>query len=504
MTRDLDPPTPGSSSERTPLLAGTPLKPGTPVDRHLAIQLPPSLVGFDDAALERMDRSVTRKVDTLLLPILIVLYILNFIDRNNVATANIGGMTLDLGMSSTDFSTAVAVLFISYISFQVPSNIIAARTSRPGIYICIMCALWGAVSACTGAVRSFRGLVVCRLLLGVTEAAFFPGAMFLLTLFYTKKQMALRAAILYTGSQFGNAFGGLFALACMQLEGYRGLRGWRWLFIVEGLLTVAAAFVFALIIPNRPESFGWLTEVERDRLQYVLEKDRYTKDAGDEIGAWDAFKLAVTDAKVWFVAAALTCNYIASGVVNFFPMVVKGLGCSDTVTLWLTSPPYLLCAVVISVVGWHSDKVQERTMHVVVSFVVCIAAMSLALATTSFAPRYLAMMIMPSSFYSASIVMLSWMSSSIVGPSVKRAIAIALINSIDNSPNVWTPYLYFDPPRYTVAFIVNLVASVALIVVVLAKRRYLVQQNRKLDRGEDLGPNGPTRVQIEAGFRFQL
>lgn len=111
---------------------------------------------------------------------------------------------------------------------------LAGRLSKPGVYICFACACWGIVSACTGAVQSYPGMVVCRMILGFTEAAFFPGAVFLLSQFYTRKQLALRTGILYSGSQVGNAFGGLFALACLQLDGAHGLEGWRWLFIIEG------------------------------------------------------------------------------------------------------------------------------------------------------------------------------------------------------------------------------------------------------------------------------
>jgi len=108
------------------------------------------------------------------------------------------------------------------------------------------------VSACTGAVHSFAGLAVCRVVLGkplprfqgygsditgFTEAAFFPGAIFLLSIFYEKKQMAFRTAILYSGSQVGNAFGGLFALAILELDGAHGIKGWRWLFIIEGIMS---------------------------------------------------------------------------------------------------------------------------------------------------------------------------------------------------------------------------------------------------------------------------
>lgn len=382
---------------------------------------------------------------------------------------------------------------------------VAARVAKPGVYICIMCTLWGLVSACTGAVQSYPGLLVCRLVLGFFEAAFFPGALYLLTMFYTKKQMALRTGILYSGSQLGNAFGGLFALACLELEGAHGIRGWRWLFIVEGAMTVGIGLVFIFIIPNTPATFRLLNPQEKDYAVYRLEADRVTKDASDEMSTMAAFKLAVTDPKVWFVAIALVVNFVASAVTNFFPIVISQMGFkSRTVSLALTAPPYLLCVVVISIVGWHSDKVQERTFHVVAAFSVTILANVIAVATTNTAARYVAMMLMPASFYSSSIVILSWMASTITGPHVKRAIGIAIINAVSNTSNIWTAYLYFGAPRYLVAFIVNLIASVLLICIVLAKRWYLKRQNDKLDRGEDLGPNGPTPVQVEGGFRFQL
>jgi len=99
---------------------------------------------------------------------------------------------------------------------------------------------------------------------------------------------------------------------------------------------------------------------------------------------------------------------------------------------------------------------------------------------------------------------LSWISSVIVGPAVKRSVAIAIINAISNTSNIWTPYLYYNKPRYVTAFAVNLAAAVLVILCALGTRQYLVRLNKKLDDGEDLGPNGPTAVQIESGFRFQL
>lgn len=183
--------------------------------------------------------------------------------------------------------------------------------------------------------------------------------------------------------------------------------------------------------------------------------------------------------------------------------VVGSLGFGRTITLCITAPPYLLCIVCLVIVGWHSDKKHDRTYHVAAAMSVTILANIIALATQNVAARYFAMMLMPGSFYSATIVLLSWISTSVVGPDIKRAIAIAMINSFANSANIWTSYLY-KAPKYVLAFSVNLVASACVILLTFVTRWYLKRLNAKLDRGEDLGKNGPTRVQIEAKYRFTL
>jgi len=273
---------------------------------------------------------------------------------------------------------------------------IASKIGKPGVYICGWTALWGMVSACSASVQSYPGLVVVRLCLGFTEAAFFPGAVFLLSCFYTKKQIALRSAILYSGSQLGNAFGGLLALAILSADGRHGIAGWRWLFIIEGVLTVGCALIFMTFIPNTPQSMKWLTPVERDRLVYRLEADRGTKDATDEMPTGRAFKLAVTDPKVWLLCITLTLAWVCASVTNMFPIVVSQMGFSTRAeSLGLTAPPYVLCIIIISLNGWHSDKTHERTFHIVGPFIFCVIANILAVATTNTAARYVSMMLLP-------------------------------------------------------------------------------------------------------------
>lgn len=190
--------------------------------------IPPRLAALDEAALNRLGRVATRKLDLAIMPILVIMYILNYLDRQNIASAKLADIEEDLNLSAVQYQSAVSILFAGYILMQLPSNMLISKISRPGAYICLAMAVWGVISACMAAVHNFVGLLMARFFIGFVEAVFFPGALFFLSMFYNRQQFALRTAILYSGSQLGNAFGGLFAIAILNLDGVHGLEGWRW------------------------------------------------------------------------------------------------------------------------------------------------------------------------------------------------------------------------------------------------------------------------------------
>lgn len=197
-------------------------------------------------------------------------------------------------------------------------------------------------------------------------------------------------------------------------------------------------------------------------------------------------------------------TYIVGAVVNFFPSVVGGLGYSRNTTLALTAPPFILCVICMLINGFHSDRKHERFLHIVVPLLITLVANVIAVSTLNIAARYVAMMLLPASFYSAAIIIISWITGSLSQPSVKRASAIALANAVCNTPNIWCSYLYYSSPRYLTAFIVNVAATGMAIALTVVYRLYLGRQNKKLERGEDLGRSGPTNAQIVAGFRYTL
>lgn len=188
--------------------------------------------GRDEAWRRQTEKKLVRKVDMHLIPFLIVMYLLNFLDRSNLAQARQGTLEADLGMSGTDFNLATSIFFVGYLLMQLPSNMLITRV-RPSLYLASATALWGAVSTCNAAVHSFPGLVAVRFFLGFVEAPFFPGAIFLMSSWYTRAELTRRIAWFYSGNALANMFGGLLGAGILgNLSGAQGLAGWRWLFII--------------------------------------------------------------------------------------------------------------------------------------------------------------------------------------------------------------------------------------------------------------------------------
>lgn len=177
-------------------------------------------------------KALLRKIDARLLPFLIVMYLLNFLDRSNLAQARLGSLEEDLGMKGSDFNLATSIFFVGYLLMQLPSNLLITRV-RPSLYLSTAMVLWGAVSACNAATKKFTDLVVVRFFLGFVEAPFFPGAIFLMSSWYTRPEMTRRISWFYSGNALANMFGGLLGAAILgNLDGAHGLAGWRWLFII--------------------------------------------------------------------------------------------------------------------------------------------------------------------------------------------------------------------------------------------------------------------------------
>ena len=275
---------------------------------------PPELIkGLSLEERQHLETALVRKIDFRLLPMIILMYIMNFLDRGNIAAARLAGLQDPqtkggLNLTSTQYLTALSILFVGYILMQVPSNLFLNKIGKPALYLPTAMIIWGTISAATAGVQSYRGLIAVRFFLGFVEAAYFPGCLFFLSAWYTRKELGFRTAMLFSGALVAGAFSGLITAGIKNgLDGARGLRAWRWMFIIEGVITVGVAFGAYFVLPNFPRTTSWLTEEERQLAAWRLEEDIGEDDWVDSNQQTfsHGLKLAFQDIKTWILVSLL-------------------------------------------------------------------------------------------------------------------------------------------------------------------------------------------------------
>ncbi|KAM0327694.1 hypothetical protein ACHAQA_005989 [Verticillium albo-atrum] len=440
-----------------------------------------------DPEWQAAEKSLVRKLDMTMLPVAWLLYMFNYLDRNNIAQARLNNFEADLGLVGNQFNVAVSILNVGYMLAQLPSNMLITRV-RPSVYLpcCVM--VWSCVSAATAGVTSFSGLIAVRFFLGIVEAPFFPGAFFLLSSWYTRKELALRTAVLYSGLVLATAFSGLIAAGVFAgLDGARGLAGWQWLFIIEGAGSFAAAFIGLALLPDYVASTTgsgrWLfTDKEKEVAAQRMAADRVSVPEAER-SVWHGLVLAVKDIRTWVFVLMLCSNHTAYGFNNFFPSIVQGFNLgSRTITLVLTAPPYLVGAAVSFIVAISSDRRSERGFHISVPMVVAMLGFIISVATLNRPARYFASFLYASGAFAANAMVYSWAASVLNQTPEKRAAATAIINLLSQFGNIWSPYFFRpgDYPRYTLAMLLMMGFSVLSIACCLVMKYLLRKANVKL------------------------
>lgn len=446
----------------------------------------------------RAELSLKRKVDLRLIPMLVIIYILNYIDRNNISAARLRGVEQDLKLTDSDYQLTLSILYIGtlqlvihfswltrgYILMQVPSNLLLHKIGRPSIYLPICIIIWGTISGLTSLAQNSRQIVIIRFFLGFVEAAFFPGALYVMSRFYTKKEYSTRVTLLYAGSILSNAFGGLIAAGILsRMEGVRGIRAWRWLFIIEGALTVFFGFVAFAVLPDFPENTRWLTAEER-----IIAVRRARNDMAQEVQPDDvevsssrAVIMALGDIKVWILAFMLTAAVVGLSFNAFFPTLTQSLGYSTTVTLLLTAPPWAFAYIVMLGNALHADKTGERTIHVIWPFILAIVGLIIAISTRVIGAQYVALFLMAQA-YAGFVVILAWISNSVPYPPAKRAVALAFVNAFSQLGNVAGSYVFPARwgPSYHQSFGICMAMFATASVLAVVYRFYLVRENAKI------------------------
>ncbi|KAK4235575.1 major facilitator superfamily domain-containing protein [Achaetomium macrosporum] len=434
-------------------------------------------------------KKVMWKIDLRLIPMLLSLYLIAYLDKTNIGNAKIEGLLHSLNMTGDQYNIALSIFFIPYVLGEVPSNMLLKNFKHPSYYLGMLVLLWGIIMTCTGFVQNFSGLVAVRFLLGLFEAGFFPGAILLISEWYLPNETQKRIALMYTSAATGGAFSGLLAFALAKMDGLAGLEGWRWIFIIEGLATVCVGLLCFFVLLDSPAlSAGFLTpeEVRYLELRQMARRVYVPKEEGQSSFDWGCLWSVATDWKMYLLILANWSQAVPNYAMKFtMPTIVKSMGFTSATAQLLTIPPYACGAVSAYLLSVFADRSSWRMPYIVGPQVCVVVAFSLLFSKaaeiqTHIAVCYFGVCLACFGMYPIFPGVNAWNVVNTAGP-IRRAISIGYLVCAGNIGGVVGSYIYKDNevPKYTTGYGTSLAFGSAGILAALALEYGLWQVNKR-------------------------
>ena len=384
---------------------------------------------------QTLERRTIRKISWRLLPLIVIIYFVAYVDRTNVSFASFG-MTRDLGLDAYVYGWGAGIFFLGYFLFEVPSNLMLERFGARRWIARIMIS-WGIMAGLTAFSRGGTSFIILRFLLGATEAGFFPGIILYLTYWFPKAYRARVISALFLAVPGSNAATAAVSTAILQLDGAWGLPGWQWLYVVEALPAVLLAFVVLAALTERPADAAWLDADEKAWLDGRLAAERQALERGQRP---QGRLRALLDRRVLILALIyLTIVTATYGITFFLPLIIKSLGATEAETGLLTAVPYVVGTVGMVLWAISSDRKGERRWHYIVACLVGAAGLALAARIGGSWWALVAMSVATIGIYGAKPSFWPLPSEFLTGTAA--AGGIALVNSIGNLGGFFGPYV---------------------------------------------------------------
>jgi ACS family tartrate transporter-like MFS transporter len=331
-----------------------------------------------------LERRVLRKITLRIVPFIMLLYFIAFIDRVNIGFAALT-MNKDLGFSPTVFGFGAGIFFLGYFLFEVPSNLVLDKVGAR-IWIARVMITWGLISGAMAFVQGPNSFYALRFLLGAAEAGFFPGIILYLSYWFPARQRAAVTAIFMAAAPLSTVLGSPVSGALLEMHGLYGLSGWQWMFIIEAAPALILGVVVLFYMTDRPEKAKWLNDDERNWLVAAMNAEATQKAATASHSIWRG----LADLRV--IALALVYFGTSAGLYTlgiWAPQIIKEFGLSSLHVGFLNALPGIVAVVAMVLWARHSDRSGERTWHVVGA---CLLA-SLGLVLAGFAGTVLAVLL---------------------------------------------------------------------------------------------------------------
>jgi MFS transporter, ACS family, tartrate transporter len=408
------------------------------------------------------EHSIMRKVAWRLVPFLGLAYFINALDRFNISIAALT-MNKALGLSATTYGLGAGAFFWSYVLFQLPANAVLTRVGARR-WLAFIMLMWGLCSAATAFVTDATSFVAVRFLLGVAEAGYFPGVAWFMTRWFPARHRGRAMGIFYACGAAAGVLGGPLSGNLLLLDGWHGLAGWQWVFLIEGIPALMLAIACPIILRDRVADAHFLTTEERSWLEARLEHE-------NRQSVTQTLTLMQALATPMLVMLILGYLFIGFGVYskNFFlPLMIKGMGFNDQTVGYLSALPNAAGCLAMILLSRSSDRTGERVWHVVGPCLIASFGLLLVSVTLGHYPIVALVAYCVAGFGISSSLPTFWnLPTAFLGP-VAAAGGIAIINSVGNISGYAAPQMVGIVRDYTGSYDVPmLVASLFMLAAAL-------------------------------------
>ncbi|KZV74983.1 MFS general substrate transporter [Peniophora sp. CONT] len=390
------------------------------------------------------EKKVRRKIDRVVLPLIVCSYIFNQFDRTNSGNAHVlPAFNENFGITTNArWTLALSIFYVGYCLLEMPANVLQ-RAIGANRFFFLSLGFWGLASLSFVYAKGYGGLLALRVLLGIGEAGYYAGMIYYLSFWYTKRELAFRISLCMTGTLPG-AIGGLLAFGLVRAH-TSVLTGWQFLFLIEAIPDLCMAFILLLFLPAFPFTATFLTPREKAIAQARLQREHRPTSHGGMTG-WQGFKAVVQDVNAWlFVVIYTSFNVGVATITYFLPTLIKQFGFSPINSQGLTVAPYVVGWFFVVGQAFHSDRTRDRGWHIAFSAAVAfLGYLILAIcAQKSTGASYFAMFLVIGGLFSLFPLAMSWAAANF-SPTSKRGVGTAFVVSISNCVSIASPQIYFD------------------------------------------------------------
>lgn len=456
-------------------------------------------IEYEATRLEE-EKRIRLKVDLRLCTIAGLLCSLNLLDSGIISSASVTSMLADLGLDQGNrYSVSILIFTVASVCFQLPATI-AVRIVGPRIFFTFVTICFGLITLCTAFIHTWKQMILMRVLLGIAMSGIFPGLALLISTWYKREEQQLRFAFLQTGEVIILATGSIVNYGLNHLGGHRGLKGWQWMYLVQGVMACVIGIATYFWIVDFPEnahrSFYFMSEAESAYVVRRIQNDR--GDGEPTPFRWKDVLRHFLDPKIYgFAATFFLLNLVSTALSYFLPIILQnGMGFSENQAILLSAPPYYYAVIPVLLSSRIGDKYRIRGPVISFNSLCLIAGFAMLGFADQVTVRYVGCYLATGAYVSNWAALNSYQANNVTGQ-WKRAVTAAAVTACNGLGGVAGAFIVRQPeaPRYLTAIWVSIGSHIVILAIILAFTTYFFYANRRQGKGKQI-------LEQTEGFRY--